>query len=528
MLLPSGVTSGFLRARSILTLDPALSGDSIWWHEGVVREVGWSAQLGRKVPTPVPRFDLPRTIVTPGFVDGHTHFASWGANRRRVRLAGTATRAEALERIARGTPKGGWVLGQGWLSHGWDAEPDRWSLDAVVTGPAWFESGDLHAGWANSAALAAAGIDRQTPDPEGGRIVRDGNGEPSGVLLERAMELMLPHLPVPTTDELVAGIRESQTLAHEVGITGIHDVEGPEALAAFRQLELAGELKLRVLFHPPVAQLPTLIANGVRSGQGTPWLALGGVKLFLDGSLGSRTAWMLQPYEDGRDRGMPLGSEAEARRAIQDAAYAGISCVIHAIGDAAVRRALDLLDDAPRVRLPHRIEHFQCVHAYDLDRAARNHIVASMQPVHLPGDVAAAEERWGARSSGAYPLRSLIDNGTILAFGSDTPVAPLDPRQGIVAAMGRVARDGSFPGGWYPEQRIGFEEAVRGFTIGNALAAGRAERAGRLAPGYEADLVAWSLEDAGALPHDPQAFGAARVALTVVGGEVVYAGGERH
>jgi predicted amidohydrolase YtcJ len=460
-------------------------------------------------------------------VDGHTHFASWGVNRRRVRLTGSASRAEALERISRASPRDGWVVGQGWLAHRWEADPDRWSLDAVVPGPAWFDSGDLHAGWANSAALAAAGITRDTPDPEGGRIVRDGNGEPTGILLERAVALMLPHLPVPSPDEMLAGIRESQALAHQVGITGIHDVEGPEALAAFRQLELLGDLKLRVLFHPPVAQLPTLIANGVRSGQGTPWLALGGIKLFLDGSLGSRTAWMLQPYEDGRDRGMPLGTEEEARRAIQDASYAGISCVVHAIGDAAVRRALDLLEEAPRVRLPHRIEHFQCVHTQDLDRAARSNIIASVQPAHLPGDVAAAEERWGARSSGAYPLRSLLDRGTILAFGSDVPVAPLDPRSGVVAAMGRRASDGSFAGGWYPEQRIGFEDAVRAFTIGNALAAGRAERSGRLAPGFEADLVAWAV-DGDAFPHDPQAFAAARVALTVVGGEVVYAGGERH
>jgi predicted amidohydrolase YtcJ len=282
-----------------------------------------------------------------------------------------------------------------------------------------------------------------------------------------------------------------------------------------------------VLFHPPVAQLPVLIANGVRSGQGTPWLTLGGVKLFLDGSLGSRTAWMLHPYEDGRDRGMPLGSEAQAREAIQNAAYAGIACVIHAIGDAAVRRALDLLEEAPRARLPHRIEHFQCVDSRDIERAARSGIVASMQPVHLPGDVFAAEERWGARARGAYAIRSLQQVGTILAFGSDVPVATLDPREGVVAAMTRRAADGSFADGWYPDERIGFEDAVRGFTVGNALAAGRAERSGRLAPGFEADLVAWAT-DTSALAHDPAAFGTARVAMTVVGGEVVYAGGERH
>jgi predicted amidohydrolase YtcJ len=380
---------------------------------------------------------------------------------------------------------------------------------------------DLHAAWVNSAALELARISSGTPDPAGGRIVRDAAGEPTGLLLERAQDLLLPVLPAAQSERLRAALREAQADAHRVGITGIHDAEGPDALRAFRTMEELGELRLRVLFHPPVAQLPMLIASGVRSGLGTPWLALGGVKLFLDGSLGSRTAWMIEPYEDGREGGMALATETEARRAVEAVAGAGLACTVHAIGDAAVRRALDLLERLPRAGVPHRIEHFQCVHPDDLARAAAAGIVVSMQPAHLPGDALLAEERWGRRTRYAYAARSLLQAGTVLAFGSDVPVTSIDPRRGVVAAMERVAADGAFPAGWHPHERLTFESAVRGFTVGNAIAGGVAQRRGCLAPGMDADLVAWEVDPAvegGAAA----AFGEARVLLTVVDGEVVY------
>jgi predicted amidohydrolase YtcJ len=517
--LPSN--SGFLRARQVLTLAPGVSGDSVWWQGGSIRAVGWARDLEHRVPTRVPRYDLPDSLVTPGFVDGHTHFALWALSRRRVRLAGVATRVEALRRIAGGSPEGGWLVGHGWDASQWEDPPDRWSLDAVVKGPAVFQSLDLHAAWANSAALAAAGIDRDTPDPAGGRIARDALGEPTGILLERAAWLVTSLSPPPRSTDLIGALRDAQAEAHRVGLTGIHDPEDLSALRGFRALEGDGSLRLRVLFHPPVAQLPTLLAQGVRSGQGGEWLALGGVKLFLDGSLGSRTAWMLEPYEDGGDCGLPLAGEAEARQAVRLASEGGIACCIHAIGDAAVRRALSLLEPVPAGAVPHRIEHCQCIHPADLSRAAAAGIIASMQPAHLPGDVALAEERWGRRGSGTYALRSLLRCGTTLAFGSDMPVADPDPRLGVAAAVGRVAADGSFPGGWYPAQRIAFEEAVRGYTLGNALAAGQADHRGRLAPGYDADLVAWDVDPAVG-EGDPAAFAHAGVALTVVAGEPVF------
>jgi predicted amidohydrolase YtcJ len=268
-----------------------------------------------------------------------------------------------------------------------------------------------------------------------------------------------------------------------------------------------------------VAGLPSLVAAGTRSGDGSEWLAIGGVKMFLDGSLGSRTAWMLEPYEGSRNRGMPITAEADARAAMLLAARNGLAATVHAIGDAAVRRALELMAPLPRAALPHRIEHFQCVAPSDLDRAAAAGIVVSMQPAHLLTDIPLVGRHWGGRGRGAYAFRSLLGRGTTMVFGSDTPVATLDPRAGIFAALERRAAPGADR--WRPEEALGFEEAIHGYTAAAAQAGGTAARRGRLQPGMDADFVAWSLPD----PADPgAAFPAGRAVLTVVGGEVVLRG----
>jgi predicted amidohydrolase YtcJ len=502
-------------------LQPGASGDAIWWQNGAVRAVGPAKVLEPQVPSRTQRYDLPEALVTPGFTDGHTHFAMYAQGRTRVHLAGAGTRAEALRRIAEGVPEQGWVRGHGWDANRWAEAPDRIALDAVTSVPAFFESRDVHAAWTNSAGLAAAGIDRSTPDPAGGRIVRDASGDPTGLLLERAQELVQAVLPAPDPGRLLEAMRQAQGEAHRMGVTGIHDVEGPEALRAFRTMELEDRLRLRVLFQPPVHLLPSLLRQGVQSGMGSAWLSLGGVKLFLDGSLGSRTAWMLEAYEDGLDAGLPLATEGDARQAVTMAAAAGLSATVHAIGDAAVRCALNLLESLPTLPVPHRIEHFQCVHPADLGRAGAAGIVVSMQPAHLPGDVALAESRWGGRSCGAFATRSLLKHGAVLAFGSDVPVASIDPRPGVLAATTRVAADGSFPGGWHAQERLTLLETIRAFTLGNGIAAGLGGRRGRLGPGYDADLVAWETE-AAPLEGDGRAFAAGRAVLTVVGGEVVY------
>jgi len=515
-----GRAAGLLVARRVLTLDDALSGDAIWWQHGRIRAVGRASALKKSIPAGTSVYEFPGALVTPGLVDGHTHFASWALSRRQVQLTGAADRDEALRRVGAATPVQGWVIGQGWDANRWDEVPDRAALDAIQRAPVYLDSLDVHAAWVNSAALAAAGITRETPDPFGGRIVRDGAGEPTGLLLERAVELMIPHLPEPPAALLDAALREAQAEAHRLGITGIHDVEGDAVLRAFERLEAIDALRLRVLFQPPVASLPGLIARGIRSGSGSDWLRIGGVKLFLDGSLGSRTAWMLEPYAGSRDRGMPITTEDEAARAVRTAAAAGIGATVNAIGDAAVRRALDLMTPLPAVAVPHRIEHFQCVHPDDLDRAAAAGIVVSMQPAHLLTDIPLVERHWGARGRGAYAFETLRRRGTAMVLGSDTPVASLDPREGLYAALERRSDTGSPAGGWRPEEKLDFEAAVRGYTAGAAFASGRSERAGTLVPGCDADLVAWSFDPA-AEGGSGDAVRAGRALLTVIRGEVV-------
>lgn len=517
---PESTGSGFLRARRVLAFAPGVEGDAIWWQKGRIEAVGMAHALARQVPTHVPTYELPDALVTPGFVDGHTHFAMWALGRRRVQLAGATTLDEAVRRVALASPVQGWVVGQGWDANGWERSPDRAALDGVHAGPVYLDSLDVHAAWVNSAALAVAGIGPETPDPFGGRIVRDGNGAPTGLLLERAVELVTPHLPEPPEDVLDAALLEAQLEAHRFGITGIHDVEGESALAAFERLAASNALRLRVLFHPPVASLDALARRGQRSGAGSAWLRVGGVKMFLDGSLGSRTAWMLAPYEGSRDCGMPITPAEDAARAMRAAAGAGIAAVVHAIGDAAVRRALDLMTTLPRVGIPHRIEHFQCVHPDDLDRAAAAGIVVSMQPAHLLTDIPLVERHWGGRGRGAYAFETLRRRRTPMVFGSDVPVASIDPREGLYAALERRSDAGGPRGGWRPEEKLAFDDAVRAYTVGAAHAGGVGDRSGTLAPGRDADLVAWDFDPAierGA--GDAARAGSAR--LTVVRGEVV-------
>lgn len=518
--MPALPRSGFLRARRLLTNDPAATGDALHWREGRIVAVGPAAEVRRGLPPGTPEWDLGDLLLTPGFVDGHTHFGMWALNRRRVQLAGT-TRLEALRLVATAPVEQGWVLGQGWDANSWDAAPDRAMLDAVQRLPVWLDSLDVHAAWLNTAALAAVGIDRHTPDPAGGRIVRDAAGEPTGLLYEFAVDLALARLPAPEHARLRAAMLDAQTEAHRLGVTGIHDVGDRHSRRVFEELAASGDLTLRVLFHSPVAMLEEMIAAGERSGDGGEQLRLGGVKLFLDGSLGSRTAWMLEPYEGSHDRGMPLATHDDTVAVMRRATEAGIAITAHAIGDAAVRRALDVMETLPALAMPHRIEHLQCVAPADLGRAARAGLVASMQPAHILVDIPLAERHWGARSAGAYAFRSLVRHGTVVAFGSDVPVASIDPREGIFAALARTGLDRKPAGGWYGAEALDFEAAVAAYTSAPARAEGLARTRGRLTPGADADFVAWDVDPL-AERGSGDAFLAGRARLTVVNGHIVW------
>lgn len=514
-----------LRAKSVV--GAGTPADSLWWSDGRIQAVGAFADVKAAAaasPGPLPTLiELPDALVTPGFVDGHTHFAEWAVGRQRVSLSDCHTRAEAVARAARGVVTDGWIQGQGFDPNGWEAPPTREALDRVLPDtPAAFDSHDVHALWVNSEALARCGIDRSTQDPEGGRIVRDAAGEPTGLLLEHAVRLVHRHLPRVGRDRLLEAVRGAQAAAHRLGVTGIHNVEGADALTVFQRLEAEDALRLRVLAHLPADGLDAALRVGLRSGWGSSWLVTGGVKLFLDGALGSQTAWMLEPYEGSADHGIVLTPESDARDALTRAARGGIAATVHAIGDAAVRRALEILETLPPVATSHRIEHFQLFHPADADRAARAGIVASMQPVHLLTDIPLVDRHWGSRGRGAYAFRTLLAAGTPLVFGSDVPVETIDPRDGVYAALSRVSREGVPVGGWRPEERLSFGEVMHAYTAASWSAAGRSRLGGTLAPGQVADLVAWSAPATETLAGDGAAFRAARALLTVVGGETVY------
>jgi len=478
--------------------------------------------------------DLGGRCVIPGLVDAHLHFESYSLGLARID-AETDTVAQLQERVAARAgelPEGTWIRGHGWNHNRWGGEfPTRASLDQVAPRhPVYLTAKSGHAAWVNGCALELAGVTAGTADPTGGALVRDASGAPAGVLLEAAAGLVSHLLPEPSLEEAVEAMRRGTAEAHRRGLTGVHDLDGVRALRAWQVLRERGQLGLRVVKSIPGSLAERAVDLGLRTGLGDAWLRLGGVKLFADGALGPRTAWMEAPYEDEPDNcGMPLGSRAELERAVLKAAGAGLACYVHAIGDRANREVLEILATARQQenggpRLRHRIEHVQVLRPEDLGRLAELQVIASMQPIHATSDMEIADRHWGARAQSAYAFRALLERGTHLAFGSDAPVEPIDPLLGVHAAVTRRRCDGSpGPEGWQPQQRLTVEEAVRAYTVGAAYAGGGEDRVGALRPGMLADLTVLD-RDLFAVP--PMEIAETAVCATYVDGRCRYASGD--
>ncbi len=475
--------------------------------------------------------DLRGKTAIPGLSDAHLHFAAYGLSLQQVDVAGVRSPREAVERVrmrVQATPAGEWVRGRGWDRNLWSPPdfPDRKLLDvATPAHPVALGAKDGHALWVNSLGLRELGIRAETPDPAGGRIVRDvPTGEPSGILLEEAAGIAWERIGQPSPQALRQAILAAIGDAHRLGLTSVHDCEGGAELAAFVALWCERALPLRVYMLIPRDNLEATIALGLRTGFGDEWLRIGHLKLFADGSLGSRTADMLAPYQgEAENRGVVVLEDDALRAIVERASQAGIAVATHAIGDRGNRRVLDVYADtqplwASRGLRP-RIEHVQLIDDADLPRLARLGVVASMQPVHATSDMDMAEAYWGARSACAYAWRSLLDAGTVLAFGSDCPVETLDPLAGIHAAATRQRPNGTPKGGWRPEQRLSVYEAVQAYTWGGAYAAGEESSKGSLTPGKVGDLVVLS-EDIFRIPAEE--LPTVRVLYTICGGRVVY------
>ncbi len=457
------------------------------------------------------RRDLGGRLVLPGLCDAHIHFYDWSLMQREVLLADTRSKQEMLDRIeqrAGETPEDGWITGRGWNESRWGEThfPTKHDLDGV-TGerqPAIFWRADLHGAVANSAALRLAGVDQDTQNPPGGVIEHDADGAPNGVLKELAIQLVARHVPEPTSDELDSALRDGVSRLHRLGITALHDQrkkdldDGPAMLAAMQRLHSAGELRLRISTNVAAHNLEHVAALGLHTSFGDDVLRLGHVKVFSDGSLGSRTAWMLEPFEpvDGGERdnyGVVLTPVEQMAREFRRAARLGFPISVHAIGDRANREVLDILEEIiaseTQPALPHRIEHAQTLHPDDVARFAALNITASVQPLHATDDMDTADLLLGARAERLYPFRSLLESGARLALGSDAPVADANPFLGIHAALYRQRPERMAQPAWYPNERLSLAETIRGYTLEAAVAAGWQALIGSLSPGKRADLI---------------------------------------
>ena len=510
----------------LITMDPErYEAEALAARDGRIILVGdRAAALALRGPrTDV--LDLAGGTAIPGLTDAHAHLIGLGRDLEIIDLRAAASVPEVIERLRRGAPPAGWLLGRGWDQNRWPdpAMPDHRPLsDAFPDRPVWLVRVDGHAGWANAAALAAAGITRDTPDPPGGELLRGPGGEPTGVLVDRAMELI--PAPPPSPDDLRRQLLAAQAHVLARGLTGVHEMGvSPAADAVLRDLDARGELRLRV--HGYADQTWFEGQLGERSPDPPDPAAryrLVGVKIYVDGALGSRGAALLAPYRDRPDHaGLLLLGDAALDALCDRALPRGWQIAAHAIGDRANRAVLDAYARALHRhggadrRL--RVEHAQILDLADIPRFAELGVVASVQPTHATSDMPWVPDRLGPdRLAGAYPWRSLLDTGAPLALGSDFPVELPDPTHGLYAAITRQDPEGAPPGGWLPGQRLSLDEAIAGFTRGAAYAVHRDPHLGRLAPGYAADLTCFAA-DLRALP--PAQLRAAPLLATIIAGQ---------
>jgi len=488
----------------------------------------------RRLAAGVTPVDAAGRLVVPGFIDTHVHFVDGGFRLASVQLRDARTRNELVGRIqafARTVPAGTWITGGDWDHTLWDGElPAREWIDAAAPEhPVWINRLDGHMALANSAALQAAGVTRTTAAVPGGEIVRDMHGDPTGLLKDNAMALVDRVVPEPSDVMRDRALAAAMKYAAEQGVTSIHNMGSWAELQTFARGRRVGLLGTRIYAAVPLSdweRLRDAVARkeyGGSDGRGDEWLRIGGLKGFVDGSLGSHTAAFHEPFDDApTDRGLLVSPPDDLYRWISGSDKAGLHVMVHAIGDRANTLLLDIYErvaaeNGARDRR-FRIEHAQHLAAADIPRFAKLGVVASMQPYHAIDDGRWAEKYIGGRIRTTYAFRSLIDAGATLAFGSDWFVAPPTPIEGIYAAVTRRTLDGRNPGGWVPEERITVEEALRAYTAGAAYASFEEGRKGVLAPGRLADFV---MLDRNLFDLAPEEIRHARVLMTVVGGRKV-------
>jgi hypothetical protein len=525
----------FINAK-FLTLDPARpAAEALASRKGEIIAVGSASEVRKTAGPKTETIDLGGGVVLPGFTDSHVHFVNGGFSLTSVQLRDAASKEEFVRRIgekARSLPKGEWILDGEWDHTLFKPVelPRRDWIDAVTPDhPVCISRLDGHMVLVNSLGLKLAGITAATPVPPGGEIVKDpATGEPTGILKDAAMDPVYRVIPDPGPVQTRRAVEAALRHAAEMGVTTVHDVSGEAGLDIYQDLLREGKLTARIYFYYPISRIDEVLGMKLKTGFGNAFLRFGGLKGFADGSLGSATAYFFEPYADDPKAFGLLASdmipEGTMAKRILAADRAGLQCAIHAIGDRANAIILDLFaaaeaENGPRDRR-FRIEHAQHLRPADIARFAKLGVIASVQPYHAADDGRWAERKIGPeRIKTTYPFRSFLDAGATLVFGSDWPVAPMDPILAIAAAVTRRTIDGANPNGWVPEQKISVAEAVRASTLGPAYAEFAEASKGSLETGKVADLVVLD-GDPFAVP--PERLANLHVRMTVVNGEIVF------
>ena len=520
----------------VWTMDPSLpTAEAIAVTGNRITHVGSTAEVKQMAGPRTRVIDAEGRLVLPGFNDAHVHFLSGGFHLSGVNLRDAKTPEEFARRIgefAKKLPKERWITGGEWDHEHWPGAPlpTRDLIDQVAPGtPVFVSRLDGHTALANTLALNLASVTAQTKDPPGGSIVRDPKtGEPTGILKDAAMGFVSRKIPEPSRAEKLEAARAATDHAARLGVTSVQDMSAGTDVGVYQELLRREELKTRIYAVSPLPEWERLARTGVGAAFGDPMLRIGGLKGFSDGSLGSSTAWFFDAYEGAADNfGLPADEmfpEGAMLERVRAADRAGLQVMVHAIGDRANDAMLTTFEQVSRANGERdrrfRIEHAQHVRLGDIPRFARARVIASMQPYHVADDGRWAEKRIGRkRLRGTYAFRSLLDAGVMLAFGSDWTVAPLDPMQGIAAAVTRQTLDGKNPKGWIPDQKITVEEAVRAYTVSAAYAEYAEKIKGTITPGKLADLVILS-DNIFEIPAEQ--ISTAKVLWTIMDGRLVY------
>lgn len=519
--------------------------ENLFISGGRITRIGSDREVKTLITPGTQILDLAGRLCLPGLWDAHIHFYNWSLARKSIKLTSCRSLQGMLDRIRRHLEldrSDHWVTGWGWSETDWERPepPTRLALDEI-TGPerpALFYRSDLHSAVANTAALELAGLLKPEVKVKNGVVEVDEDGVPTGILRELAVNVVSERIPAPTEDEIDQALLAGQRELHRHGITAVCDQrmkdqsDGPKALSSLARLNRAGKLQLRVNCNIAAHQLPMVEGLGLQPGMGDDRLRLGHIKIFTDGTLGSRTALMLDAFEEEPDnKGMYITPKEQIANDMRWAAGLGFPLSIHAIGDAANRVCLELfqeLDESelPRPRIPHRLEHVQFLADDDLGRLVELGLTASMQPGHILDDMDTADRHLGSRARLAYRLRSLADRGTLLAFGSDAPVSNISPFYGIHGALFRQRPERMAAGSWQGQESLTLEQTLHAYTLGAAKAAGWSALVGSLEPGKLADLCVleddlFQLVEKGVTGEEILN---CRVYLTLVEGKIVYSG----